>query len=34
MTNTAAPLESFGKIFQGDFIERNSIKNLYAQYAK
>ena len=25
MTNTAAPLESFGKIFQGDFIERNGM---------
>ena len=25
MTNTAAPLESFGKIFQGDFIELNGL---------
>ena len=28
MTNTAAPLESFGKIFQGDFIERNGMSLL------
>ena len=26
--NTAAPLESFGKIFQGDFIERNGMSLL------
>ena len=25
MTNTAASFESFGKIFQGDFIERNGM---------
>ena len=28
MTNTAAPLESFGKIFQGDFIARNGMSLL------
>ena len=28
MTNTAAPLESFGKIFQGDLIERNGMMSL------